>query len=542
MQVNAQATRQSGRLEYKWIVAMVVIIGVFMSILDQTIVNIAIPRLQTAFGADIHSVQWVLTAYILTQGIITPTAGFFSDRFGIKRFYTFSLAAFTLGSALCGLAWNLPVLIFFRILQGAGGAALFPLSITLLFREFPPRERGMAMGVFGIPALLGPALGPTLGGYLVTFADWQSIFYINVPIGIMAVILVSALLRESQIEANTRFDFFGFFFAALGLGSVLYALSDASTDGWGSPKILSFMIGGFLALVIFIAIELSRVRQEKQPLLDLRLFRNGPFRTSTIASLFVIFGLFGGIFLFPIYLQNLRGQSAFQAGLILLPQALASMVSVIVGGRLVDRIGVRAVMVPGLIVLIVVSWQLSLITLNSPFWWLQAMLVLRGLALGACIQPLTVAGLSEIGPRQLAQASSLNTVTRAVSSSLGIAVLATLVQTQSQVHYMHLAEQVTPGSPLGQLLPRLQALFVANGASLDAAHGTALQVIAGLVQEQGFVLALQDAFTFTALVTVLAVIAVLFVRSSRKPAHIPAQNSQSAAEGELEAMPMILVE
>lgn len=542
MQVNAQATRPSGRLEYKWIVAMVVIIGVFMSILDQTIVNIAIPRLQTAFGADIHSVQWVLTAYILTQGIITPTAAFFSDRLGTKRFYILSLAAFTAGSALCGLAWNLPVLIFFRILQGAGGAALFPLSITLLFREFPPRERGMAMGFFGIPALLAPALGPTLGGYLVTFADWQSIFYINVPIGIMAVILTSAFLRETQIEANTRFDFFGFFFAALGLGSVLYALSDASTDGWGSPKILSFMVAGILALIIFIAIELSRVRREKQPLLDLRLFRNGPFRASTIASVFVIFGLFGGIFLFPIYLQNLRGQSAFQAGLILLPQALASMVSVIIGGRLVDRIGVRAVMVPGLIALFAVSWQLSQITLNSPFWWIQAMLVVRGLALGACIQPLTVAGLSEIGPRQLAQASSLNTVTRAVSSSLGIAVLATLVQTQSQVHYAHLAEQITSGSLLGQLLPRLQALFVANGASLDAAHSTALQIIAGLVQEQGFVLALQDAFTFTALVTVLAIIAVLFVRGSRKPAHIPAQNSQSPVEGELEATPMILVE
>src|SRR5437660_5710460 len=198
MQVNAQATRQSGRLEYKWIVAMVVIIGVFMSILDQTIVNIAIPRLQTAFGADIHSVQWVLTAYILTQGIITPTAAFFSDRLGTKRFYILSLAAFTLGSALCGLAWSLPVLIFFRILQGIGGAALFPLSITLLFREFPPRERGTAMGFFGIPALLAPAIGPTLGGYLVTFVGWQLIFYINVPIGIVAFILASIFLHEAR--------------------------------------------------------------------------------------------------------------------------------------------------------------------------------------------------------------------------------------------------------------------------------------------------------------------------------------------------------
>src|SRR5450759_5133895 len=191
MQVNAQAVRSSGRLQYKWVVALIVVMGVFMSILDQTIVNIAIPRLQIAFGADIHSVQWVLTAYILTLGVVTPTSAFFSDRLGIKRFYLITLVLFTAGSALCGLAWSLPALIFFRVLQGIGGAALFPLSITLLFREFPPQERGIAMGFFGIPALLAPALGPTLGGYLVTFAGWQLIFYINVPIGILAFFLAT---------------------------------------------------------------------------------------------------------------------------------------------------------------------------------------------------------------------------------------------------------------------------------------------------------------------------------------------------------------
>src|SRR5881227_3866370 len=230
MQVNVQAVQRPARLEYKWVVALIVIFGVFMSILDQTIVNIAIPRLQTAFGADIHSVQWVLTAYILAQGVATPAAAFFSERLGIKRFYIISLVAFTAGSALCGLAWSLPILITFRILQGLGGAALFPLSITLLFREFPPQERGTAMGFFGIPALLAPALGPTLGGYLVTFAGWQLIFYINVPIGIVAFILATIFLHESRPQSGTTFDFFGFIFVAIGLGLVLYALSSASTD------------------------------------------------------------------------------------------------------------------------------------------------------------------------------------------------------------------------------------------------------------------------------------------------------------------------
>jgi DHA2 family multidrug resistance protein len=537
MQVNAQAeqiVRPRRRLEYKWVVAMVVIIGVFMSILDQTIVNIAIPRLQTAFGADIHSVQWVLTAYILTLGVVTPTSAFFSDRLGIKRFYLISLTVFTLGSALCGLAWSLPVLIFFRILQGIGGAALFPLSITLLFREFPPQERGSAMGFFGIPALLAPALGPTLGGYLVTYAGWQLIFYINVPIGILAFILTTIFLRESRPEGRTSFDFVGFVFAALGLGLILYALSSASTDGWGSTTVVGCLAGGLIALAIFTTTEIIIANRGGQPLLDLRLFANGPFTTSIIAGLFVVFSLFGGLFLFPIYLQNLRGQSAFQAGLILLPQALASMVSVVVGGRLVDRIGVRAVMIPGLVILGIATWQLSFINLYSPFWWLQSMLVLRGVALGLTVQPLTVFGLSEVRPRQLGQASSLNTVARSVSSSLGIAVLATLVQSQSKVHYAHLADLVTPASPLGQLLPRIRALFVAHGADPTTAQATALQVISGLVQRQSFVLAIQDAFSLTLVIIGLAIISVLFVRGRRRPARIPESPPASGVPAEQE--------
>lgn len=520
MQVNAQAVRSGGRLGYKWIVASVVIIGVFMSILDQTIVNIAIPRLQATFGADIHSVQWVLTAYILTQGVVTPTAAYFSDRLGIKRFYVISLVAFTAGSALCGIAWNLPVLILFRVLQGAGGAALFPLSITMLFREFPPQERGAAMGAFGLPALLAPALGPTLGGYIVTYAGWPLIFYINVPVGIIAVILTIIFIRDAQPEGRARFDFTGFFFAALGLSTTLYALSSASTDGWSSTTVLGFLFVGVCSLAIFTAVEIIIANRGGQPLLDLRLFANGPFRSSMIANLFVIFSLFGGLFLLPIYLQNIRGQSAFQSGLILLPQALASMVSVIIGGRLVDRFSVRTVMIPGLLILAFATWQLSYITIYSPFLWIQGMLILRGLALGLTIQPLTVAMLAEVPPRQLAQASSLSTVARAVSSSLGIAVLATLVQTQSQIHYGHLAEQVTASSPLGQLLPRLQAFFVAHGTDLANAKATSLQVISGLLIKQSFVLSLQDAFMLTLAVSGLAIIATLFVRGSRKPAQI----------------------
>ncbi len=541
MQAAAQAGQSEGRVSYKWIVASVVILGVFMSILDQTIVNIALPRLETDFGADVHSVQWVLTAYILTQGVVTPTTAFFADTLGIKRFYIISLAAFTAGSALCGLAWSLPVLIFFRILQGAGGAALFPLSITLLFREFPPHERGTAMGFFGIPALLAPAIGPTLGGYIVTYASWQFIFYINVPIGIFAIIMGFFLLREYRPEGQIRFDIPGFLFAAVGLAALLYGINDASTNGWGSGTVIAFLTVGVLSLVIFTVIEIVLGNRGGQPLLDLRIFRNGPFRAGAIANVFVIFSLFGGLFLLPLYLQNIRGLSAFQAGVLLLPQALASMVAVVVGGRLVDRIGVRAVMIPGLLILAFANWELSFTTLYSPYWWFQLMLILRGLALGLTVQPLTVAMLSEISPRQLSQASALSTVVRAVASSLGIAILATLVQTQSQIHFAHLAEQVTPSSRIGQLVPLLESLFVAHGYSLHSATSAALQYIALFLQGESFVLAVQDAFRLTVVVVGIAIIATLFVGSRRKISRTGVPSPQGGTAGSEEADQRILV-
>ena len=310
----------------------------------------------------------------------------------------------------------------------------------------------------------------------------------------------------------------GFIFAASGLAAVLYGLSDASTDGWTSTTVLGFLAIGLILLAVFVAIELIIANRGGQPLLDLRLFANGPFRAGNIANVFVTFSLFGGIFLFPIYLQNLRGQSAFEAGVLLLPQALASMVSVIIGGRLVDRIGVRAVMIPGLIILAFATWELSYINLYSSFGWLQLMFILRGLALGCTIQPLTVASLAEVRPQQLAQASSINTVTRSVASSLGIAVLATLVQTQALVHFAHLAELVTPSSRLGQLLPAIEAFYVSQGAALGLARTAALQIIDGLVQAQAFDLAIQDTFRLTVVVVVLAVIATFFVGSRRKAA------------------------
>ena len=535
---TGQPGRKPGGLPYKWIVAIVVIFGVFMSVVDQTIVNIAIPRFQTAFGAGLTDVQWVLTAYTLTLGVVTPTTAFFADRLGTKRFYLVALALFTAGSALCGLAWSLPVLIFFRILQGLGGAFLFPLAVTQLYRAFPLEERGLAGGVFAVAALLAPAVGPTLGGYLITYASWQWIFFINIPVGLLGLLLGIRLLREVQPASRTPFDLPGFLLVASGLAAVLYALSDASTDGWGSGKVLGFLIGGLLVLDLFVIVELTIVRRGGHPLVDLRLFTNGPFLSSNIVSALITFAFFGGFFLLPVYWQNLRGLSAYQAGLGLLPFAFASMVAALVGGRLVDRIGVRWVVLPGLLLLAYSTWGFASVTLTTPYWQQQLLLVVRGVGFGLVLQPLSVAALSRIRPERFPLASSLYTVIRFVSSSLGVAVLASLVQTQAKVHYTHLAELVTPGSQLGQVLIRLQALFLARGADRISASVAAIHQVIQLVERQAAILAIQDAFRLSLLALLVALVPVFFVPARRLVEAVttarPSAEVQEEEERELE--------
>ncbi|GCE29050.1 MFS transporter [Dictyobacter alpinus] len=497
-------SRSRSRLPYKWLVLLVVIFGSFMSILDQTVINNALPGLQRAFSTDLGSLQWVITAYILTQGVVTPTTAFFANRLGTKRFYIIALTLFTLGSALCGFAWNLPVLIVFRIIQAFGGAILFPLAITLLFSEFPPHQRGLASGFLSISALMAPALGPTLGGYIVTYASWPLIFYINVPVGIVGIIMAFVLLRERRSEGRMNFDLPGFVLVATGLAAVLYALSSANISGWDSPTALLTLSGGLCLLALFVIVELRIANRGKQPLVDLHLFANGPFLTSNIANAFISFAFFGSLILAPIYLQELRGLSAFQSGLFTLPLAFASVLTAIIGGRFIDRFDPRIVLIIGLILMGLSTWQLAQNTLTTPYPWLIVIFALRGLGLGCLLQSLTVSALSKVEPRQFAQASALSTVTRFVSTSLGIAVLATFVQSRASTHISTLAQQTKPLSP---------AAF-------------------GLIRKLGLNLAVQDAFWLTLVALILAFIAVCFIHVQQ---HTSQEKTALAEEVPIEA-------
>jgi EmrB/QacA subfamily drug resistance transporter len=418
------AGNQPGGLEQKWKILISVMFGIFMIILDATVINVAFPTLRREFGATLADAQWVLSIYVLSLGVTTPVSGFLADRFGIKRVYLFGLAVFVIGSFLCGLAPSLGWLIAARALQGFGGGVAQPLGPAQLYRAFPPKEQGTALGYFGIVLVFAPALGPILGGWLVDANLWRLIFFINIPIGILGVILGSRFLLNYQVERRPRFDPLGLITAVIGFGSVLYAASIAETNGWtGSTTLLAFGIG-VVALVAHVIIELYVV---KEPMTSLRLFGNPVFLNAALVGYVATIAMFGAEFLMPLYLQAFRGRTALEAGYILLAIAIPSGIATPLAGRLYDKIGPRMNLIGGFGILCINTWQLSKIGATTPISYILFLLALRGLAFGLTLQTSFVAALSSIPLNVLPRGSSLVNSTRFVVQAVSVAAMATIL-------------------------------------------------------------------------------------------------------------------
>lgn len=424
MSINDTSLGKPRGLEQKWKVLISVMFGIFMVLLDSTIVNIAFPTLRREFGASLAEAQWVLSIYVLALGVTTPVSGFLADRFGIKRVYLFGLGMFALGSFLCGIAPSLPLLIAARALQGFGGGVAQPLGPAQLYRAFPPKEQGTALGIFGIALVAAPALGPILGGWLVDQNFWRAIFFVNVPIGILGVFLGSRFLLDYKAQNKPAFDPLGLITAVAGFGAVLYAASIAENSGWTGSTTLFVLGFGILVLIVHAVVELKIARE---PMMALRLFANPTFLNAALVGYVATVALFGAEFMMPVYLQAFRGRTALEAGVILLAVAATSAVATPSAGRLFDKIGPRAIMVAGFIVLCINTWQLSLIEGTTPISHIIFLLALRGLAVGLTMQTSYVAALSSIPIDILPRGSSLLNSTRFVVQAVSVAIMATVL-------------------------------------------------------------------------------------------------------------------
>lgn len=510
-------------MPYAYQVLFCIMTGITMFLIDTTVVNVALAKLEAVFAVDVATVQWTITAYALASGIITPMADYFTVRLGMKRLWLLGLGGFTLASILGGLAPAFPVLVFGRILQGLSGGLLLPVGISTIFRVFPPDKRGLALGFLAIPIVAGPALGPTVGGYIVTNLDWRLIFFLNLPIGILGIVMGVTLLRDERENRRAILDLWGAVLASAGFGTILYGLSKVADDGWTSVTVEGFVLFGALCLLILTVHEL----EVENPLLEMRLFAIPQFVIGNVVGWVSTIALFGAEFLLPLYLQNLRGLSAFDTGLMLLPQGLSVAILGPIAGRLTDKIGVRFVAGLGFVLLAVNTWNFAHITLDTSYNTIRLLLVIRGAALGCTMQSSQLVALNAVPPRFLTNASSLSTAMRNVFQSLGVALLGVIVQTQTVVHTAQLSQQVTSTSPSGMLLQQLTGtiLRATPGISEAAARARAGAILIGQLTRQGTVLAFGDAYRLTFFAALTAIVLSAFLPGRRRRAAVPARET-----------------
>jgi EmrB/QacA subfamily drug resistance transporter len=428
MTAVATARRTTDRVPYKWIVAVVFVCGMFIDILDTTIVNVALPVLGRQFHANTASIEWIVLAYLLSLAIWIPASGWIGDRIGTRRAFLFALAMFTAASALCGQAHSLGQLVAFRVLQGVGGGMLVPVGTAMLFRAFPPIERARASTVLIVPTVLAPALGPVLGGWLVTDISWRWIFYVNLPIGAFAFAVGYLFLRDAREGEAGRFDVAGFVLSGGGLALVLLALSRGPEHGWRSPYVILTGVGGVVMFALLVLVE-TRIRD---PLLALRLFRERMFRNANVVLTLTYGSFIGVIFLMPLYLQSLRGFTALQSGLTTFPQAIGVIASSQLVGRLYHRVGPRRLIVFGMLGMAVMTAPLVFVGLDTGLWTIRAIMFGRGICMAFAFVPMQAATYANISVADTGRASAIYSTQRQVAAALGVATLGTVLLTRIQ--------------------------------------------------------------------------------------------------------------
>lgn len=410
-----------------------IIVGIFMVILDGTAVNVALPKLQEEFKLPgLSLVQWTVIGYALAQAAVIPLAGWLSDRFGAKRIFLISVGLFTIGSLLCALAANVEMLITFRILQGLGGGVVIPIAMAFIYRLAPPSKVGVVMGMMGIPILLAPALGPVIAGAFVEYASWQWIFLVNLPIGVIGILLGIRTLPNIQRQAVAALDLLGMILGPLAFAALVFGVSKGGIDEvtgeskWGNADTLIGIIVGAVALVLFIIVELRK----KDPIIELRVFRAGSFSRGIIVQWVSQIAMFGTMFLVPLYLQGAMGYSPLKTGLIMLPQAIASGVFMPIGGKLSDKIGARPLVLVGMALTAASALLLSNISADDGIIMVVIPLAMLGAGMGLFMMPLNTHLIQSAPANLVGRVTSLTNATQQVMMSFAVAVLTTIYATR----------------------------------------------------------------------------------------------------------------
>ncbi len=505
----------------KWLITIAVMIPTFMEIVDTSVANVALPHMQGSLNAGTDEVTWVITSYLVSNAVVLPMTGWLSRLFGRKRFLITCIILFTVSSLLCGAAPNLGSLIFFRILQGAAGGALIPISQAILMESFPPWQQGMAMAIFGVGAMFGPVVGPTLGGWITDNMNWRWIFYINVPVGIIAVVMVSYFIFDPAYmkRRKTSIDYWGLALLVLGIGSLQVVLDKGQQDDWfNSSFIVTFSIISAISLLLFVYTELKH----EHPIVNLRLFKDISFSSGNFIMFIVGFCLYGSIVMIPLFLQTLMGYNATMAGMVLAPGGLATLIAMPFVGALIQKYDGRWVVLGGLILGACSMFIMQGFTLEASYWHFVWPRVILGVGLGMIFVPLITITLSTIPMEEMGNATGINNLLRNIGGSVGIATSATLLSRMSQFYQTNLAAHVNPYSLKVQTQwHELQQGAMATGIDAVTSQKTALGILYGTVLKQAAMLAYNYIFWIIG-IAFLAVIPFLLLLKKPK-GHRPAE-------------------
>lgn len=507
----------------KWIVTLSVTFGTLMGAIDSSIVNVALGHIRGSVGATLQEITWISTGFALATVMVMPLTGFLGRLFGQKRIYMASLVLFLLGSALCGLATSLPALVFFRAIQGFGAGALQPTEQAILRQTFPPHEQGMAMALFGMAVMLGPAIGPTLGGFIVDNYAWPWIFYINLPVGALGLLMVYRFVQEPEDitlanrqaaeKQRQNMDWAGIVLMCIGLASLQYVLEEGQRDDWfQSSTIVAFSLLSLFSLAAFVVRELTA----PVPAVNLSLFKDRVFLSGTLIGAVMFSMLMANMFLLPVFMQELLGFTATQSGMALMPRVLVMMVATPIVGRLYGRVSPRAIIATGVIFFFIGAYQMSHFTLQTTSQGIISAILIQGIGFSCLFVPLTTVALANVERTRLPDAAGLNSLLRQIGGSMGLAVFATLLSRNMTIAKASIATHLTVTRP--EVYSRLQMLqggFMARGMDAISARTTALRAMTGQVMGQASVLAFEKLFLLAGILFLLVLPLLLFLKVKR---------------------------
>ncbi|MES2704207.1 MAG: DHA2 family efflux MFS transporter permease subunit [Bacteroidota bacterium] len=514
--------KQESLVEYgsrRVIITITAIFCALLEIVDTTIVNVALKEMQGNMGATLAEISWVITAYAIGNVIIVPMTSWLSAQFGRRNYFAASIMIFTVCSFLCGNADGIWELVLFRFLQGLGGGALLVTSQTIITESYPPEKRGMAQAIYGLGVIIGPTLGPPLGGYIVDHYSWPYIFYINIPIGAIATLLTLQFVRSPIYAAKklaSEVDWLGIALLAISVGSLQYVLERGQEDDWFTSTTITILAGtAVLGFFFFIWRELTA----KNPIVELRVLKNGNLRVGTILSFILGFGLYGSTFIIPLYTQTILGWTAQQSGALMIPAALTTAFMMpLIGMMLQKGVKQQILVALGMLIFFVYSfWGYKILTPDTgkdAFFW---MLIVRGVGMGMLFIPITTLSLSSLKGQQIGQGAAFTGMMRQLGGSFGIALITTFMAHQNVVHRNDIMSHVTVDNPLvQQRVQGMQQSFIQRGMPAGDALKAAYKAIEGSVMEQAAVLSYMDVFLYIGIMFLLCIPIVLMVRTGKK--------------------------